>query len=205
MRRGRRRTGPRRFARRPVWTAPGVNAGSSNARMRARRSIRLREYDYTQPGVYFVTICTHGRRLLFEEPALKALAEECWQRIPEHHPGVGLDAWVVMPNHLHGLVVLKARGRGVQLNAPTSREPTTRNSVISPRAGTLSVIVRTYKAAVTTRCRRAGYSEFAWQRNYYEHIVRDEHDLLRLRKYVQENPLKWESDEYHPAMIPVRA
>ncbi len=172
--------------------------------MRPRRSIRLPDYDYARPGVYFVTICTQERRLFFDEPEVKEAAEDCWQRIAEHHQDVRLDAWVVMSNHVHGLLVIGTSGRGVQLNAPTNREPATRHSAISPRAGTLAVIVRTYKAAVTTRCQRAGYSEFSWQRNYYEHIVRDEDDLFRIRQYIEDNPLEWDSDEYNPARIAVR-
>ncbi len=176
------------------------------AGMRSRRSIRLPEYDYAQDGVYFITICTRGRRLFFEDPALKMIAEDCWKRIPAHHLGVSIDEWVVMPNHLHGLVSFIGQGRGVQLNAPTtSRDLTRRHSVISPRAGTLSVVVRTYKAAVTTRCRRTGFFDFGWQRNYYEHIVRDEDDLNHVRQYIVDNPLQWELDEYHPAQTAAHA
>jgi len=65
--------------------------------------------------------------------------------------------------------------------------------------------VRTFKAAVKTRCRRAGYAEFAWQRNDYEHIVRDEDDLHRIRQYIEDNPLKWDLDEYNPARVATRA
>ena len=172
--------------------------------MRSRRSIRLHEYDYTRPGAYFVTVCTQNGRLFFDESVMKAAAEDCWQRIPQHHPEISLDTWVVMPNHVHGLVVI-GQGRGVQLNAPTKRGTSNRHSVISPRAGTLAVIVRTYKAAVTTRCRRSGYPDFAWQRNCYEHIVRNEDDLLRIRQYIQDNPLKWDSDEYHPSRLLIGA
>lgn len=78
---------------------------------RRRRSIRLRGYDYTRAGVYFVTICTQGRELFFIDEAQRQIAEECWLAIPDFNPGVDLDEWVVMPNHLHGIIVF-AGGEG---------------------------------------------------------------------------------------------
>ena len=156
-----------------------------------RRSIRLRGYDYAQPGAYFVTICTRNKELFFEDDGIRIIAERCWLAIPKHFPYVQLDAWVVMPNHVHG--VLWIVRRGVQLNAPTRG--------ISPRRGTLSVVVRTYKAAVTTQCRRDGYGYFGWQRNYYEHIVRNEEELNRIREYIFNNPLRWHLDRENPERV----
>ena len=89
------------------------------------------------------------------------------------------------------------------MNAPTPIDSP--HSVISPQRGTLAVIVRTYKSAVTTRCLRAGYEDFGWQRNYYEHIVRDASDLDRIRQYIHDNPLHWELDEYYLAHESSRA
>ncbi len=173
-----------------------------------RASIRLKGYDYSSPGAYFVTICTHQRRLFFEDPAIRRLAEACWQAIPDHAPAVVLDEWVVMPNHLHAVIVINADpGRGVQLNAPTtpnarateaSRDPDDPFSTMSPRRNTLSVILRTYKAAVTTACRNAHRPEFAWQRNYYDHIVRNERELNAIRRYIRDNPLRWALDRDNP-------
>ena len=80
------------------------------------------------------------------------------------------------------------------MNAPTRD----RFSTMSPNRKTLGVIVRTYKAAVTTFCRKAGYGGFRWQRNYHEHVVRDEVDLRRIRRYIRDNPIRWELDDYHP-------
>ncbi len=164
-----------------------------------RRSVRLRGYDYSQAGAYFVTICTHRRQLFFDDPTIKQFAKECWLAIPEHAPGVELDEWVVMPNHLHGIIFIGV-GRGVQLNAPTHtpRGRTDPYSVISPKRNTLSVIVRTYKAAVTTACREIERNDFAWQRNYYEHIIRDERALRAIREYIRNNPLKWPLDLDNP-------
>jgi putative transposase len=171
-----------------------------------RRSIRLKDYDYAQAGAYFVTICTHQRQLFFENPAILRAAKECWLAIPVHAPVVELDEWVVMPNHTHGIMVIDPHGRGVQLNAPTTNAPTTDAprdpaspySVMSPQRNTLSVVVRTYKAAVTTACRQMGRDDFAWQRNYYEHIIRNERELNAIRQYIQNNPLKWALDRDNP-------
>ena len=170
----------------------------------------MQDYDYSQAGAYFVTICTRNGELLFEEPSVNQIAKECWLALPDHFPSVALDEWVIMPNHMHGILVVEEGGtvrgverrhdgRGVQLNAPTPRDLNSPHSVISPQRGTLAVIMRTYKSAVTTRCRRAGYEDFGWQRNYYEHIVREESDLDRIRQYIHDNPLHWELDEYYPA------
>ena len=183
------------------------------ARMRSRRSIRLSEYDYAQDGVYFVTICTQGRECLLgkvnegrvELTEYGQIVQEEWSRSTSIREELSLGEFVIMPNHVHGLLAFEGQRRGVQLNAPTVRHLTRRHSVISPRPGTLPVLVRTYKAAVTTQCRRAGFSDFGWQRKYYDHIVRDEDDLSRVRQYIVDNPLQWELDEYHPAQTAANA
>lgn len=192
-----------------------------------RRSVRLAGYDYATPGAYFVTIVTGQRRLFFEEPGLRQIAEACWRQIPAHAPSVSLDEWVVMPNHVHGIIVIddgegrrvqlrsvplglnaptddmssNARTAGVAMNAPTDgkpRDPDNPFSVMSPRRHTLAVIVRTYKAAVTTAGRRAQL-DFGWQRGYYERVLRGAADLDRSRAYIQSNPARWAGDQLNPA------
>ena len=167
-----------------------------------RRSIRLRDYDYGQQGAYGVTICTQNRELYFENGSIAEIAERCWIAIPQHFPMVELDEWVLMPNHLHGILVIISGNdirRGVQLNAPTPlRNSANKYSEMSPPRNTLGLIVRTYKAAVTTRCRRESYNYFSWQRNYYERIIRDEAHLNRVRQYIISNPAKWAEDIYNP-------
>ena len=146
-----------------------------------------------------MTVCTRERQPFFDEPGIRQIAEQCWRSVPEHCAFVTLDEWVLMPNHLHAVLFIEERpGRGVQLNAPTARDPDSRFSVISPRAGSLGLVVRTYKASVTARCRKEGFDHFGWQRNYYDHIVRDDESLNRIREYVINNPLVWELDENHP-------
>jgi putative transposase len=126
-------------------------------------------------------------------------------------PSCVLDEWVVMPNHVHGIIVIADRHddtchrRGVQLNAPTSnnnddnvsRDPANRHSRISPHRDSLAVIVRTYKAAVTTFCRKEGHPDFQWQRNYYDRVIRDAAELNRIRQYISDNPANWNQDEHH--------
>jgi REP element-mobilizing transposase RayT len=163
------------------------------------RSIRLRGYDYAQAGAYFVTICTDQRQLFFDGSELRQIAEKCWLAIPDFNPGVELDEWVVMPNHVHGIVVL-AGGQGVFSNAPTpSDAPTTRDvsnrfSVMSPQRGTLGLVIRKFKSAVTGNCRGIKRFDFAWQGNYYDHIIRNERELNAIREYIVNNPAKWALD-----------
>lgn len=165
-----------------------------------RRSIRLRGYDYSQGGMYFVTICTRDRALLFEDERVQKLAERCWLSIPEHFSAVELDEWIVMPNHVHGLLLINdvvggGEALGVQLNAPTD----VGFPQVSPKHSSLGVIVRTYKAAVTTACRQAGASGFGWQRGYHDRVVRNDRELDNIRRYIANNPYHWEHDEHYLA------
>jgi putative transposase len=166
-----------------------------------RRSMRLRGYDYAQAGAYFITICTDHRELFFDDAALRQIAEECWWAIPQFNPGVELDEWVVMPNHLHGIVVLDggqgvlSNGRqGVLSNASTMRDTSNRFSVMSPQRGTLGLVIRKFKSAVTGKCRGIERFDFAWQSNYYDHIVRNERELNAIRQYIANNPANWNLD-----------
>ena len=167
-----------------------------------RRSIRLKEYDYSWTGWYYITICVKDRECSLGKTRndgvvlsdVGKIAEKCWKEIPHHFHGVDLDAYIIMPNHLHGIVIINNPSRrGVQLNAPTEDVPR-----LSPRKGSLSIIVRTFKAAVTTKCRRSSIAGFSWQRGFYEHVIRNDGDLHRIRTYIQNNPLKWSMDEENP-------
>ncbi len=143
--------------------------------------------------------------MFFDDATLRQIAEECWLAIPEFNPGVELDEWVVMPNHLHGIVVLDGVGtfektseKGVLSNALTSNAPTrdksNRFSVMSPQRGTLGLVIRKYKSAVTGKCRAINRFDFAWQSNYYDHIVRNERELNAIRTYIVNNPANWNLD-----------
>jgi len=173
-----------------------------NPHIHQRRSIRLKDYDYSSAGAYFVTICTHDKEcwlgdLVNSEMVLSEIgqiAKALWLEIPQHFENVILDDFIIMPNHVHG-IVLNTDSRGVQLNAPTK---TNYYSTISPKKNTLSVVIRTYKAALTRACRQQGYEFFRWQRNYYERVVRNQKELNRIWQYIANNPLQWESDNENP-------
>jgi putative transposase len=193
-----------------------------------RKSIRIKEFDYTQAGAYFVTIVTYQRDCLFGkiENGIMVLndfgkiADECWRAIPEHFPFIELGAYVVMPNHVHGVIVIRADesasddvvaqpvgaartindgggaddGRGAIYRAPTDHI----EQFGKPIKGSLPTIVRTYKAAVTRRIGREHNATGIWQRNYYEHIIRDEKDLQRITDYIEANPSRWDEDDENP-------
>jgi putative transposase len=167
-----------------------------------RRSIRLKGYDYSQDGAYFVTVCTKNRECLFGEIAdgemrLSPCGEVvgvCWQDLPRRYPDVEMDTFVVMPNHVHGIVLV-----GAQFIAPSQFiAPNSEKGMIN-HAPILGEIVRTFKAVSSRLVRNAGFTDFVWQRNYYEHIIRDEASLNSIREYISGNPYRWGTDEENPA------
>lgn len=167
-----------------------------------RHSIRLQGYDYTQEGAYYVTIVTWQRDFLFGEIVdgemilneRGNIADECWREIPGHFPHVELGAYVVMPNHVHGIIVIG--GRGAIYRAPT--DDTNIEKFGKPVKGSLPTIIRTYKAAVTRLIGRELNETSIWQRNYYEHIIRNEKDLQNKTDYIEANPSLWDEDENNP-------
>ena len=173
---------------------------SYDPRRHHRRSIRLAGWDYRTSAAYFVTICTHQRDCLFLDPTWCAIAETSWQKIPETASRVVLDEWIVMPNHMHGILILtEIAGAPV---APFDWRHGLPRPEVGPRpfanapAGSLGAIIRSYKAAVTRRinhlCHTRGHKR--WQRGYYERIVRDQFELERIRTYIRQNPSRWAED-----------
>ncbi|HJT25192.1 MAG TPA: transposase [bacterium] len=173
-----------------------------------RKSIRLKNYDYSTPGYYFVTICTEGRKCLLGEihdgkMELNPLGEKVqavWSDLPKHCPGVELDIFVVMPNHLHGVLALNVgAGSHARPGAGQAQRP----------APTLSLpdVIQRFKSFSTHLYRETlaktgnSFSTKLWQRNYYEHVIRRDESLEKIRKYIQENPLKWDLDEDNPLNI----
>jgi len=155
-----------------------------------RRSIRLRGYDYAQVGAYYITLCTHGRAWFFGRivDGVMALseagqiAERELLQTPDVRPNTQIDAYVVMPNHVHVIFVIVYRDADTPQEAATFRSP----------ARTVGAIVRGYKGAVTSQVNKLnGTEEPVWQRNYYEHIVRNDADLNRIRRYIEANPVRW--------------
>lgn len=152
-----------------------------------RKSPRLQGYDYAQAGAYFVTICTHLREYWFGEvlegeiflTEIGIIAAECWTTLPEHFPQIELDHFVVMPNHIHGIVL-------------TTDQQT-------PDPLPLGKVVNTYKGAVTRIVRRLSEYQHIrlWQSRYHDHIIRNDVDLNRIREYVLHNPSRWAEDIFY--------
>lgn len=181
-----------------------------------RRSPRLRDYDYRQNGAYFITICTHRRRYLFGQvvddamrlSAIGELAEAAWTTIPDHFPFMELDAFAVMPNHVHGLVVITSdssseyerRTRYISSLQPGSSPKEQRAN--GATAGSLGVIVASYKAAVTRAVNRTidKPPRPLWQERYYDHVVRNEEELNRISDYIVANPSRWQEDSLYQPM-----
>jgi len=169
-----------------------------------RRSIRLREYDYRQAGAYFVTMCTHEKAKLFgtiEQDKLIlndlghiVVAE--WLHIANARSNIHLDFFVVMPNHVHGVIfIIDSCNDNADLYTAGSRSKASRTLL----AGSLGAIVGHFKAAVSRRInkRRSEYGQKIWQRNYHEHIIRNEKSLHEIRNYILENPAKWRDDSLY--------
>jgi len=204
---------------------------------RHRRTLRLKDYDYAQAGAYFVTICTQERLCLFghiDEGQMRLSAagqmiQRVWDEIPMFYPGTETDAFVVMPNHVHGIIVLTG---AIPQDFPVRAAPCGSPPVIGVGAapcgrpidgqargpdgqargpaptGALSLpdVVHRFKTLTTKRyadgVKQCGWPAFPgrlWQRNYYEHIIRDERALARIREYIANNPRQWARDRQNPS------
>jgi putative transposase len=172
-----------------------------------RRSIRFRGYDYAQPGEYFVTFCTFGRERLFGEikngemrlSYIGEIVQAEWLRTPTIRPNVELDEFVVMPDHFHGIIILHAERNGEHGQSSNCGGELQFAPTMTPfrsPSKTIGAIIRGFKAAATKRTnelrRTSGLP--LWQRNYYEHIIRDQMELDRIREYIRLNPVKWTPD-----------
>ncbi len=171
-----------------------------------RQSVRWRGFDYTSEGAYFVTICVQNRQSIFGEIQngimilndVGAMIQDTWFQMPDRYSGIALDAFVVMPNHIHGIVVLNPPEVGV-----TPRGcPVAAGQARGPAPTSLSKVIHRYKSLTTARYRCAvdeqrwpPFEHRLWQRNYFDHVIRDEDDLNRIRDYIVENPKNWATDE----------
>jgi REP element-mobilizing transposase RayT len=163
---------------------------SYNPDIHHRRSIRLKGYDYSQAGAYFVTICVNHRRsllgtidngIMHPSPAGEMI-QIVWDEIPNYYQGIDLDAFVLMPNHIHGIIILE---ENTTLKLPD--------------------VVHRFKSLTTAKYRHGVYNQEwppfenrLWQRNYYEHIIRNLESCDRLQEYIRDNPLLWNGDSLHP-------
>jgi putative transposase len=171
--------------------------------MHHRHTIRLRDYDYASGGAYFITICTVDRACLFGQidgdlvclTEFGRIVSDCWARVTEHFPHAHMDAIVVMPNHVHVVILLTG--------SPPADETSPRRfgSTVS---GSVSAIVQATKAAISRQINIARRTPGApvWQRNYYERVIRDETELDRAREYITLNPARWSEDRHRPTSRP---
>ncbi len=156
-------------------------------------STRLKNWDYTGSGYYFITICTGSRECHFGEindnqinlSDIGIIADQFWRSIPEHYPNTILDEFTIMPNHVHGIIIIDHQRQNHRQ----------RNTFSKPLSGSLSMIINHYKGAVTRWCKKSGISNFSWQPRFYENIIRDEKSLHNIRQYIINNPMKWEQDD----------
>ena len=165
-----------------------------------RRSIRLRGYDYAQKGLYFVTICCNDRQPLFGEVvngsmvlnAAGQIVADSWVWLSKQYEHVRLNEFVTMPNHVHAIIELV----GAQFIAP---ESSSAHQGAMNRAPTVGMLVRAFKARCTRSINEMWQTSGipVWQRNYYEHIIRNEETYLNIAEYIQANPQRWEEDTYH--------
>ncbi|MCD6184860.1 MAG: transposase [Deltaproteobacteria bacterium] len=197
-----------------------------------RGSIRLKGYDYSQAGLYFITICTQNRKCIFGKiidngkgtmicflNEYGRIAEREWIKTSEMRHSVHLDVFVIMPNHIHGIIQINkiddCRGTMRRARMPMMRctrmpmHPTIRKGTIhraptaeqfgKPTSNTIPTIIRGYKSSVTKQINilRNKPGVPVWQRNYYEHIIRDEKSYYKISEYIKTNPLKWPDDKYY--------
>ncbi len=179
------------------------------AKVLRRRSIRLPGFDYTRNDSYFVTVCAANQACLFGRvinavmhlSELGQIVAGEWQRTAWLRPYVESDAFVVMPNHFHALFTLLREGppRCKFESLESGRSTLRPYTPTPPAAGSVGAILRAFKAAVTRRGRvEAGHLGPLWQRNYYEHIIRNDQEYLRARDYIARNAESWEIDKENP-------
>ncbi len=158
---------------------------------------RLKLWDYTNPRWYFVTICTKNHKEYFGEiknekmtlNGLGKIAEECWKQIHVHYKTVELDEFVIIPNHVHGIIILN--------NVETPYMASLQES----KPVSLGDVIGKYKAAVTRNIRILGSGDFKWLPRFYDRIIRNEKELFNIRKYIKQNPFKWELEKDFPENI----
>lgn len=180
-------------------------------------SARLKNWDYGSNAAYFVTICTQDRKCFFGHVVdgemllneIGEIARDCWTQIPEHFPFVKLGEHVVMPNHVHGIVIIDKTDDG-QNDDPNERNVShvetsklgvssitnrTNAALEKWNSGTLGAIINQYKRAVTIRARKI-HANFAWQSRYHDHIIRNDQLYHRISEYIKNNPANWREDTF---------
>jgi len=205
------------YSRRPARGAERYLCMAEPTKHR-RRSIRLKDFDYARAGAYFVTICVRNKECLLGEiirgdmamTTLGTIVQSIWDDLPHHYLNIDVDAFIIMPNHVHGIIILgeditRSVGAGPRA-CPSDHRQQGQPRGAAPTQMSLPDVVHRFKSLTTNRYRKAVAELVArsspgrlWQRNYYEHVIRNENELNRIRQYVIDNPLKWELDRENPA------
>ncbi|MGZ3524430.1 MAG: transposase [Thermodesulfobacteriota bacterium] len=164
--------------------------------MRKRRQVRLRDYDYSQSGYYFVTICAKDRKGFFGSVAegkmnlniCGEIVSKCWYDLPKHYLNCSLDSFIIMPNHVHGVVAI-------------DNENVVGNGLKPFPTHGLSEIIRGFKSFSSRKINEEirNDDEFQWQKSFYDHVIRTDQSLESIREYIQNNPLKWDLDRENPS------
>ena len=174
-----------------------------NPKIHHRQSRRFKNYDYSQDGYYFVTICTENKteyfgKIINGKMVLNECGEivnQCWLEIPKHFLDISLDEYIIMPNYIHGMIVIATpMVVGAQNFVPLQQRENKFQHIV-PRS--LGSIIRGFKIGVTKWCNQNN-CDFVWQKSFYDRIIRNEKELDKIRKYMFENPLKWELDKNNP-------
>lgn len=174
--------------------------------MKNRKPNRLKQFNYSYKGIYFVTICTKNKEEYFGQIRNKTMvlnkigvtASKFWQEIPDHFTDIEIDNWVIMPNHIHGILKINkpvniARPVGVAYMPPSSQ-----------RRPYLSQVIQQYKASVTRKVNKIqDRILFQWQRSFYDHIIMNKNALKNIREYITNNPQNWEYDDENPQKIKI--
>ncbi|WP_224995265.1 transposase [Cesiribacter sp. SM1] len=180
----------------------------------SRNPRRLQGYDYGSEGLYFITICTKDRWPFFGEVRsgemilsdAGVIVRDCWLQIPHYHPEVLLGEFVVMPNHVHGILELERVGplptsaTSLCYNDATTEAAGEKNHYmadLSSKAGSISRIVGSYKRSCTIRVKEVGVKDFSWQSRFHDHIIRNQQELEKIENYIVSNPAKWADDKFH--------
>ena len=188
---------------------------------------RLNNWDYSTPWWYFVTINTKNHIEFFGKVVndkmylneLGKIVDKFWEEIPNHFKNVGLDYYVIMPNHIHGIIIINEhidqndinvafQNHGINVAFQNHCRDVACNvstdnifSQISPKKNSLSVIIRSFKSASSKAIHQTGNKNFKWQSRFYDRIIRDKNELFNIRKYIEQNPLKWELEKDKPENI----
>jgi REP element-mobilizing transposase RayT len=192
-----------------------------NPEKHKRTSIRLKGYDYSQPGYYFITICTKNRECIFgiieyNKVLLNNIGEmvrRWWLELRIKYENIHLDGFVVMPNHIHGILIVSDNEIGVGANLrvrPNKINDNLEKGQTRRSAPTLGDVIRWFKTMTTNEyikyVKQNGWKPIEgklWQRNYYDHIIRKKEDLNKIRQYIKYNPANWELDKNNPININV--